>query len=107
MSTARRLPRGRAWPRLLVLLFVLLVPAAHTNALTAPPMSVESVEYDTSDTAVRPPAPAAHRPAAPARPAAVAAAAPAATAVPGARPCAAPPLPPQALRARRSVVLRC
>ncbi|MFJ1972822.1 hypothetical protein ACIO93_29570 [Streptomyces sp. NPDC087903] len=72
MSTVRSLPRSRAGLRALVLLLVLLVPGAHTGAHAVPTTAVasgETSEHDGLDTALRPPARAAHRPVAPVRPA--------------------------------------
>jgi hypothetical protein len=104
MSTARSLPRSRAWLRVLVLLLALLVPGAHAEAHATPVVSMQTAEYDVLDAALRPSAPAVHRPVAPYRPALLPAPAPEA---PGARPLAAPPRPPYALRSVRTVVLRC
>jgi hypothetical protein len=105
MSTARPLPHGRTWLRAFVLLLALLVPGAHSGTHAAPSVAVgEIAEYDVLDTAVRPPARAAHRPVAPLRPA------PRRTAPPGvptAAPLPAPPQPPYTPRAVRTVVLRC
>ncbi|MFJ5778599.1 hypothetical protein [Streptomyces sp. NPDC093094] len=96
---------GRAWPRVLALLLVLLLPGAHPAAsLTAPALAVpgECFEHDVLDTALRPP----RRAAAPLRPAPARHPAPGA---PARRPLPAPPLPlpsygPDAVR---TVVLRC
>ncbi|MGI5456130.1 hypothetical protein ACQEWB_23760 [Streptomyces sp. CA-249302] len=104
MSTARRLPPSRVWLRVLVLLFALLLPGVHTEVHATPVASVETVEYDVLDVAVRPPADAVRRAAVPLRPAAVPAPAPTAT---RGRPRQAPPVPPYTLRALRTVVLRC
>ncbi|MBK3571798.1 hypothetical protein JHN47_50010, partial [Streptomyces sp. MBT62] len=67
MSTARSLPRSRAWLRALVLLLALLVPGAHAEMRAVPvASSVETtIEYDVLDTAtaaLRPSALAVHRP---------------------------------------------
>ncbi|MEU6143456.1 hypothetical protein ABZ848_24230 [Streptomyces sp. NPDC047081] len=104
MSTARRLPHSRTWLRVLVLLFALLVPGAHTEVHAAPVASVETVEYDALDAAVRPPADAVRRAAVPLRPAPLPAPAP--HAAPG-RPRPAVPGPSYPLRCLRTVVLRC
>ncbi|MBK6016257.1 hypothetical protein JHN45_34735, partial [Streptomyces sp. MBT53] len=74
MSTARSLPRSRAWLRALVLLLALLVPGAHAEMRAVPvASSVETtIEYDVLDTAtaaLRPSALAVHRPTPPLRPA--------------------------------------
>ncbi|MEV2210534.1 hypothetical protein AB0H86_03300 [Streptomyces sp. NPDC050997] len=104
MSTARGLPRSRAWLRVLVLLLAVLVPGTPAEVSAAPGVSVEIVEYDVLDTALRPPARDAHRPAVPPRRAPDLGPAPA---VPRGRPQPAPPKPPYALHALRTVVLRC
>ncbi|MFC8518690.1 hypothetical protein [Streptomyces sp. NPDC057257] len=104
MSTARRLPHSRAWLRVLVLLFALLVPGAQAEVHAAPVASVETVEYDVLDAAVRPPADAVRRAVVPLRPAPLPAPAP--HAAPG-RPRPASPQPPYTLRSLRTVVLRC
>ncbi|WAZ22703.1 hypothetical protein STRCI_003986 [Streptomyces cinnabarinus] len=55
MSTARRLPRSRAWLRGFVLLLALFVPAAPAGVQVAPVAVVaEVVEYDVVDAAARP-----------------------------------------------------
>ncbi|MEV0207800.1 hypothetical protein AB0H97_21690 [Streptomyces sp. NPDC050788] len=104
MSTARALSRSRAWLRALVLLCALLVPGTHAPLPTAPAAALEIVEYDVMDAAVRPPAGAVRRTVAPLRRAPLAAPAPG---VPAHRPAVAPPRPPYALPALRTVVLRC
>ncbi|MGV9449642.1 hypothetical protein [Streptomyces sp. NPDC003635] len=99
MSTARSLPRGRAWLRAFVLLLALCTPAAPAATPMAPAAAaVEFIEYDAVDAAPRPAAARrAHRPdAVPPRPASRPR-----TAVPCSEPV--PHTPP----ARRSVVLRC
>lgn len=105
MSTPRTLPRGRTWLRAFVLMLALLMPGAHSGTHAAPSVAVgEIAEYDVLDTALRPPARAAHRPVAPLRPA------PRPTARPGApttTPLPTPPQPPYTPRAVRTVVLRC
>ncbi|WP_037675142.1 hypothetical protein [Streptomyces griseus] len=105
-STARSLPRSRAWLRVLVLLLAVVVPGAHAEAHPAPVGAVagESVEYDALDTVLRPPAHHAHRPAAPLRPTPLPAPRPGDPAVP---PLPAPPGPPYSPHTLRSVVLRC
>ncbi|MGW0771689.1 hypothetical protein [Streptomyces sp. NPDC002676] len=111
MSTARRLPRSRAWLRVLVLLLALLVPGARAEACAAPVASGETVEYDgpydalydAPGLAVRPPAGAVRRTAVPLSPAPLAAPASAAAE----HPLPAAPPPPYTLRTLRSVVLRC
>ncbi|MFF0012971.1 hypothetical protein [Streptomyces sp. NPDC005374] len=107
MSFARRPPHGRTWLRTLVLLLALLVPTAPVQLLQpreAPVAAAgEIVEYDVLDTALRPPARTAHRPAAPLRPAS------------RHETCPGPPRPPVGASPRlpctppapRSVVLRC
>ncbi|MFE7929136.1 hypothetical protein ACFU6S_10385 [Streptomyces sp. NPDC057456] len=104
MSPAARLPRSRTWLRTLVLLLALLVPGAATEVSTAPVAAADFAEYDVLDTALRPAAPCAHRPAALRRPAPLPAPAPG---VPADRPRRAPHRPSYALHALRTVVLRC
>nr|WP_239158414.1 hypothetical protein [Streptomyces sp. SID13726] len=83
-----------------------MVPGAPVHTHAAPPVAAgEIVEYDVLDTALRPPARAAHRTAVPSRPAPRRDTAP--PAAPEARPHPAPPRQPYALPALRSVVLRC
>ncbi|MFF7447736.1 MULTISPECIES: hypothetical protein [unclassified Streptomyces] len=98
----------RTWLRAFVLLLALLVPGGHAGAhaatAVAPAVSAELVEYDVLDTALRPPARAAHRPVAPLGPAPRPAPAPG---VPADRPLPVPPRPPYALPLLRTVVLRC
>jgi hypothetical protein len=95
----------RALLRAFVLLLALLVPGAHSGAHAATPVVAgEIAEYDVLDTALRPPARAAHRPVAPLRP--TAPPAPAFRA-PAGHPLPAPPRPPYSLHTLRSVVLRC
>ncbi|WP_405645832.1 hypothetical protein [Streptomyces sp. NBC_00019] len=97
----------RTWLRAFVLLLALLVPGGHAGAHAAnavTPVAGEVAEYDVLDTALRPPARAAHRPVVPLRPAPRPAPAPG---VPAGRPLPAPPRPPYALHTLRSVVLRC
>ncbi|MEV0737659.1 hypothetical protein AB0I51_17160 [Streptomyces sp. NPDC050549] len=105
MSTARSLPRSRAWLRALVLLLALLVPGTHAEMRVMPvASSVETtIEYDVLDTAaVRPPSLTVHRATAPLRPA------PAPVFHgPASRSLPAPHGPSYTLRARRTVVLRC
>jgi hypothetical protein len=103
---ARTLPRSRAWLRAFVLLLALLVPGAHSGAhAAAPVLAGEIAEYDVLDTALRPPARAAHRPVAPLRPAHRPAPA---HGVPVGPPLPTPPSqPPYTPRTLRSVVLRC
>ncbi|MET8165143.1 hypothetical protein ABZT34_12950 [Streptomyces sp. NPDC005329] len=103
MSPAARLPRSRTWLRTLVLLLALLVPGAASEVFTAP-VATEFAEYDVLDTALRPAAPCAHRPAALRRPAPLPAPAPG---VPADRPRRAPHRPSYALHALHTVVLRC
>ncbi|MFJ3306179.1 hypothetical protein ACIPSA_24235 [Streptomyces sp. NPDC086549] len=105
MSTTRRPRRGRTWPRVLVLLLVLLVPGTRAELHAAPVVSADVVDHDTLDTALRPPSRTAPRPAVPGRPASsLPDPAPAALAV---GPPYAAPQPPYALHTLRSVVLRC
>ncbi|WP_367322095.1 hypothetical protein [Streptomyces sp. HUAS ZL42] len=104
MSTASGLPRSRAWLRVLVLLLALLVPATHTQAHAAPVASGEVAECGVLETALRPAARAADRPAVPARPAPLPDPAPG---VPQGRPLPESPRPPYALHTVRTVVLRC
>ncbi|MEV7993216.1 hypothetical protein AB0O67_15200 [Streptomyces sp. NPDC086077] len=109
MSTpqqSRRAVRRRAWPRLLVLLLVLLLPVAHAQAAAGPVavLAGEAVEADVLDTALRPPGRGGHRP--------VVAQRPMRSATPQERitqahPAHAPTGPPYPLRTLRSVVLRC
>ncbi|MFF5186527.1 hypothetical protein ACFY30_22625 [Streptomyces sp. NPDC000345] len=106
MSTAARLPRSRAWLRVLVLLLAVLVPATSPEASAAPVVAGEITEYDLLGTAVRPVS-CAHRPAVPLRP--EPSTDPARGAAAG-RPRPGPPRPPytpHTLRALRTVVLRC
>ncbi|MFI5676980.1 hypothetical protein [Streptomyces cellulosae] len=110
MSTVRSLPRGRTWLRVLVLLLAVLVPGAPAAAHAAPVGSLEIVEYDVLDATattatVRTPAAAGRRTAVPLCPAPLAAPAPGAPEC--GRPLPAPPMAPYAVRALRSVVLRC
>jgi len=106
VSTARSLPRSRAWLRALVLLLALLVPGTHAEMRATPvASSVETtIEYDVLDTAaaLRPSSPAVHRPTAPLRPAPAPA-----SHDPEGRSLPAPHGPSYALRAQRTVVLRC
>jgi len=104
VSTARSLPRSRAWLRVLVLLCAVLVPGAHSQVHAAPAVSMESVEYDVLDAAVRPASDTVRRAAVPLRLAPLADPAPG---LPEGHPLPAPPRPPYALPALRSVVLRC
>lgn len=104
MSTARTLPRSRAWLRTLVLLLALLVPGTHAELHATPAAAMEFVEYDALDAAVRPPAGAACRTVVALRPAPLPAPAP--TTREG-RPAPAPPRPPYVLPVLRTVVLRC
>ncbi|MCX4881962.1 MULTISPECIES: hypothetical protein [unclassified Streptomyces] len=104
MSTARHLPRGHAWLRTLVLLLALLVPGAHAEVHATPVAAAETVGYDALDAALRPPAEAVRPAVAVLRPAPLPAPAPA---TPAGRPRQAPPRPPHALPALRTVVLRC
>jgi len=107
MSTARGLPRSRAWLRVLVLLLAVLVPGGPAEVSAPPGVSVEIADYDVLDTALRPQARDAHRPAVHPRRAPRPGPAPA---VPQGRPHPAPPKPPyalHALRALHTVVLRC
>ena len=104
MSTAARLPRSRAWLRVLVLLLALLVPGAPAEVSARPVVTAgESVEYDVLDTALRP-APCAHRTAAPLRRAPRPAPGPG---VPAGRSRPAPPRPSSTPHTLRTVVLRC
>jgi len=105
VSTARSLPRSRAWLRALVLLLALLVPGTHAEMRAVPvASSVETtIEYDVLDTAaVRPSSLTAPRPTAPLRPAPAPA-----SYDPEGRPLPAPHGPSYTLRAQRTVVLRC
>ncbi|NNN31534.1 hypothetical protein HLK59_14405 [Streptomyces sp. S3(2020)] len=97
----------RTWLRAFVLLLALLVPGAHSGAHAAIPVTSvtsvaagEAAEYDVLDTALRPPARAAHRPVASPRTAP-------APGVPAVRPLPKPPHPSYAPHILRSVVLRC
>lgn len=105
MSTVRSHPRGHACLRTLVLLLALLVPGAHAEVHAPPSAATEIVEYDALDAAVRPAADALHRTVVALRPAPLPAPAPGTPA--DRRPLPAPPRPPHALHALRSVVLRC
>ncbi|MFJ3797854.1 hypothetical protein ACIPSJ_16390 [Streptomyces sp. NPDC090088] len=109
---ARRRPRpGHAWPRALVLLLALLLPAVPTaaEALTAaaPAVSAETAEHDVLHTPLRPPARAVHRADVPQRPAPLPDPAPAGPADRGLRLRATAPCPPYAMPLLRTVVLRC
>ncbi|MFE9440725.1 hypothetical protein ACFYO2_17270 [Streptomyces sp. NPDC006602] len=104
-------PAGRhAWLRVLVLLLALFVPGAHAGAQAMPVSAVATeggsvvFEYDVLDTVLRPVGRGAGRPVVPLRPAPFPDPAPA---TPIARPRLAPPGTSPALRALRSVVLRC
>lgn len=102
--------RRRAWLRTFVLLLALSVPGAHAGAQSVP-VSVAAAEsgsaifeYDVLDTVLRPVTRrTGHRPVVPLRP----------VLPPTTDPTGHPPLPPHAapappaLRALRSVVLRC
>ncbi|MDQ0991768.1 hypothetical protein [Streptomyces sp. V3I7] len=107
MSTApHRLPRGRAWPRVLVLLLALLVPGARSEVHAAPTPAAagEIVEYDVLDVALRPPVRPVRHTAVPLRPA------PLPTRPPADPPefrLPAPERSPSTPPALRSVVLRC
>ncbi|MFF4832265.1 hypothetical protein [Streptomyces sp. NPDC001315] len=107
-STAPHLPPyGRGWLRVLVLLLALLVPVTHAEVHAAPAVAAsgETVEYDALDTALRPPARAAHRPMVPTRPAPLQDPAPeAAESQAGRAPVETSCAPHAALR---TVVLRC
>ncbi|MFD4571511.1 hypothetical protein ACFWNK_00670 [Streptomyces sp. NPDC058417] len=105
-STARLLPRGRSWLRVLVLLLAVLLPTAPTGAAASAPAAAEIVEYDVSDTAARP-APAVRRTAAvrPCHTRPVLAAPPGGAPPRPVRPSA--PRPPYVLDVLRAVVLRC
>ncbi|GAA3988739.1 hypothetical protein OG252_26610 [Streptomyces sp. NBC_01352] len=102
--------RRRAWPRVLVLLLALFVPGAHAGAPAVPALAVAAeggsavFEYDVLDTVLRPVTRGSGRPVAPLRPAPFPDPVPAAAA---ARLLPVPPCTPPALRALRSVVLRC
>ncbi|MFG3662194.1 hypothetical protein [Streptomyces sp. NPDC047706] len=103
---SRRVVRRRAWPRMLALLLVLLLPVAHAEAAVGPVSVVagEAVEADVLDTVARPPGRSGHRPVVPQRPAR--SPSPGRRTTPD-RPAHAPTGPPYPLRALRSVVLRC
>jgi len=109
VSTARSLPRSRAWLRVLVLLLALTVPGTHAEMHVASVASMEIIEYDVLDAAVRPPAHAVRtvrRAVVPPRPAPL----PAYGTPDDGHSPSAPPRPPytlHALHALRSVVLRC
>ncbi|GAA2269066.1 hypothetical protein GCM10010145_50330 [Streptomyces ruber] len=112
MRSARHAPRTVrrcrcVWPRVLVLLLALFLPAAHAAADVAPGIAVtaETADQDLLESALRLPARQAHRPAARPRPAPAGAHPPA-----GAAPLPVPPpagCAPYSLLTRRSVVLRC
>ncbi|MET9830890.1 hypothetical protein ABZ078_16555 [Streptomyces sp. NPDC006385] len=109
MSTARSLPRSRAWLRVLVLLLALLVPGAHTQAHAVPVVAGalgEAAEHDVLDTVLRPPARADRRGTAALRPAPLPRPAPP-PGVPVRLTRPAPPLPPYLPPTLRTVVLRC
>ncbi|QOV47645.1 hypothetical protein IPT68_17750 [Streptomyces chromofuscus] len=91
---------------MVVLLLVLVLPVAHTEAAAAPVAALagEVVEADVLDTALRPPGRGAHRPVVPQRP--VRPASPVVGSAPVREP-QAPTGPPYLLRTLRSVVLRC
>jgi hypothetical protein len=108
MSSVRTPPRGRAWLRALVLLLAVLMPGAPAEASTSPVCAAESAEYDSGDTALRPPQRAAHRALAPSRP--TPRTAPARRpGLPGDRALTAPPRTPYAAPAPHplTVILRC
>jgi hypothetical protein len=107
VSTARILPSGRTWLRVLVLLLALLVPCAHAQAHAVPAVagiSGEAAEYDALDTVLRPPARTDRRttvrlcPTPPPKPA---------PGVPARLSYPAPPRPPYVPHILRTVVLRC
>ncbi|WP_369170523.1 hypothetical protein AB5J49_23120 [Streptomyces sp. R28] len=120
MSTARGPLHSRAWLRGLVLLLVLLVPGAHTQAHAVPMASVangangpsgtsgtsgELAEHDVLDPVLRPPARPDRRTTVRLRPAPLPKSAPS-----GVRACPprpAPPRPPYVPHILRTVVLRC
>jgi hypothetical protein len=110
VSTARSLPRSRAWLRALVLLLALLVPGTPAETHTTPVAAsvagpVETTaEYDVLDppAALRPPSLTVHRATAPLRPAPAPASGNAVR-----RHLPAPHGPSYTLRAQRTVVLRC
>ncbi|WP_328781728.1 hypothetical protein [Streptomyces canus] len=104
MRTVRRLPHRHIWLRTLVLLLALLAPGAPAQTHASHVAAGEIAEYDALDTALRPPARAAHRTAVPLRPAPRQETAPD---VRERRSVPAPPRPPYTLPALRSVVLRC
>ena len=104
MSTVRRLPHRHVWLRTLVLVLALLAAGAPAQTHAAHVAAGEIVEYDVLDTALRPPARAAHRTAVPMRPAPCQETA---SDIRERRSVPAPPRPPYALPALRSVVLRC
>ncbi|MBO7936906.1 hypothetical protein ACGFZG_31330 [Streptomyces antibioticus] len=104
-STARRVSRGRAWLRAVVLLLALLAPGAAAEVSVAS-VAAEVVEYDVAGPVLRP-APGVRRPAVPPSPVPPPPAPPAA---PAARPGTERPAPrgaPYALVVSRTVVLRC
>lgn len=107
MSTARSVPRSRAWLRALVLLLALLVPGAHTQAHAVPVMAGapgEVAEHDVLDTVLRPPARAARRSTAGLRPVPLPRPAPR---VPVRLSPHPPPRPSYLPHILRTVVLRC
>ncbi|MEU6577703.1 hypothetical protein [Streptomyces sp. NPDC046805] len=103
----QRLPRGRVWLRVLVLLLALLVPVAHTALqapVPSPAVTGEVLEYGVLDTALRPPTARVHHTAVPPHSAPLRTPAPAIAQ----RRCLRAPTPlPYVLLALRSVVLRC
>ncbi|GGZ24563.1 hypothetical protein [Streptomyces poonensis] len=109
---APRTVRRCVWPRVLLLLLALLLPAAHAGAATAPAVAVttETADQDALESTARFPARQvcrAHRPTAARRPVP-----PAPPAHPRRQdaeraPLLLPPPAPYALLIRRSVVLRC
>ncbi|MFH8802750.1 hypothetical protein ACH4F6_24620 [Streptomyces sp. NPDC017936] len=106
MSSARSLPPGRTWPRVVVVLLALLLPGVPAGTGATPPVAAaEIAEYDVLDTAVRPASYASHRTVAPPpRPASRTAPVPG---VPRSRPLPVPPGPAYAPDSLRTVVLRC
>lgn len=112
MSTTPHHPvAGRIWLRVLVLAFVLLLPAAHGSAHVgsgfAVPSETVTAEYDVLESAPRPPSRHTQRPATAAPPAAPVTYSPPPAATGRPLPAPARLRPPYVPDILRSVVLRC
>lgn len=111
MSTTRRTGHGLGWPRVLVLLLVLLVPGTRAGTYAVPAVAVsadsDAVDIDVLDTALRPPSHTTARTAVPPRPAGPAGRPALAGSDGGCGTTTAAPGTPPVPRIPRSVVLRC